>query len=348
MSELARFWKPLEKKEVACFLCYRLCKIKEGEKGYCHVRKNVDGKLYALNYGKAIAINVDPIEKKPFYHFMPGTQSFSFSTVGCNFRCEFCQNWEISQAFSGIVGEDLPPKKIQKICNDQDIPGVAYTYTEPTIFMEYALDTAKLTMKDGRYNVFVTNGYMTTAAIREMNKYIDASRIDLKGFHDNVYKELCGDVVLEYVLSSIKELHKRQHIEIINLIIPGYNDDEDDIRASAKWVKKLSPDIPMHFIGFYPANRMMSTPSTPLATLKRARRIAIEEGIKYAYTGNRQDEDTESTYCPKCKEKVIRRFGFGVIENRLDKDGKCPNCGEKLNVIMDLEKYRKWKKSRMD
>lgn len=345
MAELARFWKPLKNKELLCFLCYRLCKIKDGEKGYCHVRKNVDGKLYALNYGKAIAVNVDPIEKKPFYHFMPGTKSFSFSTVGCNFRCDFCQNWEISQAYGGIIGEDMPPKKIREICNEQNIPGVAYTYTEPTIFMEYALDTAKLTMEDGRYNVFVTNGYMTTAAIREMNKYIDASRIDLKGFKDKVYKDLCGDVILEYVLSSIKELHKRQHIEIINLVIPGYNDDEDDIRASAKWVKKLSPDIPMHFIGFYPANRMMSTPSTPLATLKRAREIAIEEGIKYAYTGNRQDEDTESTYCPKCGDKVIRRFGFGVIENKLDKDGKCP-CGEKLNVIMDLEKYRKWKKSK--
>jgi len=808
MSELARFWKPMENKEVRCFLCYRLCRIREGEKGYCHVRKNVDGKLYSLNYGKAIAINVDPIEKKPFYHFMPGTQSFSFSTVGCNFRCEFCfapdsavlnddsvktleelfgecenkeewkngevafvgdrktitacgkkkgiakvfrhfyegdmltinprhapavtctpyhefyvwrdgkteklaagqlkkddllvipkikakeerividakevlerniskikkgrkldekglerllklkksgktsremgwvlgmhpvylrkllgelkrngisrktfeydnivreenghvkfktergtgipkkirvnnefaellgyycaeghaskspdrpnsfkitfsygkhekkligrtcrlvekifgtkpkivhrrttatveaggsslgvlfkelcgknsknkkvpsiisksnktiinaflkayiagdgtilkdniaintvskrlamgiyhlflllgylpsfytwvppkkkriegrlvnqstlyyvklraerfredflgnknykrsaksednvrfretkkfwlvpvrinkqqysgyvynmevedehsyitnfmgvgncQNYEISQAFGGVTGEDLPPEKIQRICNEQNIPGVAYTYTEPTIFMEYALDTAKLTMKDGRYNVFVTNGYMTTAAINEMNKYIDASRIDLKGFHDEVYKKLCGDVVLEYVLSSIKELHKRQHIELINLIIPGHNDDEDDIRASAKWVKKLSPDIPMHYIGFYPANRMMDTSSTSLTMLKRAREIAIEEGLNYVYTGNRQDEDTESTYCPECKEKVIKRFGFGVVENKLDKDSKCPDCGYKLNVITDLEKYRKWKKERMD
>ncbi len=345
MAELARFWKPLEKKELLCFLCYRLCRIKEGEKGYCHVRKNVDGKLYALNYGKAVAMHIDPIEKKPFYHFMPGTESFSFSTVGCNFRCLFCQNYEISQAYGGITGEDLSPKKIREICNSRNVPGVAYTYTEPTIFMEYALDTAKLTMKDGGYNVFVTNGYMTTAAINEMDKYIDASRIDLKGFHDNVYKDLCGDVNLEYVLSSIKELHKRQHIEIINLIIPGYNDDEEDIRASSKWVKDLSPDIPMHFIGFYPAHKMLTTPSTPLETLKKAREIAIEEGLKYVYTGNRQDEDTESTYCPKCGDKVIRRFGFGVVENKLDKDGKCP-CGEKLNVIMDLERYRKRKRPR--
>ncbi|MEM2909214.1 MAG: AmmeMemoRadiSam system radical SAM enzyme [Candidatus Bilamarchaeaceae archaeon] len=342
----ASFWRGLKGKELLCYLCYRLCKLKDGEIGYCHVRKNIGGKLYALNYGKAVAVNIDPIEKKPFYHFMPGTEAFSFSTVGCNFRCEFCQNWEISQAFGGIIGEDLPPARIREICKIQNIPGVAYTYTEPTIFMEYALDTAKLTMQDGKYNVFVTNGYMTTAAINEMSKYIDASRIDLKGFHDEVYKKLCGDVVLEYVLSSIKELHKRQHIEIINLIIPGWNDDEDDIRASAKWVKELSPDIPMHFIAFYPANRMLTTPPTPLETLKRAREIALEEGLHYVYTGNRQDEETESTYCPKCKTKVIRRFGFAVLENKLDDDGRCPVCRYKLNVIMNIEKYKKEKKEK--
>lgn len=339
-------WKKTSGKEVLCYLCYRMCKIKDGDIGYCHVRKNIGGKLYALNYGKAVAVGIDPIEKKPFYHFMPGTKVFSFSTVGCNFRCEFCQNWEISQAFGGIVGEDLPPEKIREICKAQEIPGVSYTYTEPTIFMEYALDTAKLTQKDGRYNVFVTNGYMTSAAIKEMEKYIDASRIDLKGFNDDVYKKLCGDVVLEYVLSSIKELHKKMHIEIITLVIPGHNDSDDDLRAMSKWVRDLSPDIPMHFIGFYPSNKMLNTPSTPLDALKRARDIAIEEGLNYVYTGNRQHEDTESTYCPKCKTKVIRRFGFAVIENKLGKDGKCPVCGKQINVIMDLENYKKRKNKR--
>jgi pyruvate formate lyase activating enzyme len=298
--------------------------------------------LYALTYGKAIAAEVDPIEKKPFYHFMPGTQLFSVATVGCNFRCQFCQNWNISQAFGGIQGEDLPPAKIREICAKQKVPGAAYTYTEPTIFMEYALDTAKLLHKDGRFNTFVTNGYMTSAAIREMEGRIDASRIDLKGFHDRVYKELCGDVRLEYVLESIKELHSRMHIELINLIIPGWNDDEDDIRMMSKWVYDLDPRIPVHFIGFYPANFMMDTPATELGILRRAREIALQEGLHYAYTGNRQDEETESTYCPKCKTQVVRRFGFSVLENKVTRDGKCPECGEKLYFVNDIKEY--WKK----
>lgn len=337
----AILWKKMPKKEVQCYLCYRMCRIKDGERGYCRIRENQKGKLYALTYGKAIAAEVDPIEKKPFYHFMPGTELFSVATVGCNFRCQFCQNWNISQAFGGITGEDLPPERIREICAKQKVPGAAYTYTEPTIFMEYALDTAKLLHKDGKFNTFVTNGYMTSAAIREMQGRIDASRIDLKGFHDKVYKELCGDVRLEYVLESIKELHKIMHIELINLVIPGWNDDEEDLRAMSKWIYDLDPRIPVHFIGFYPANFMMDTPATELGTLRRAREIALQEGLHYAYTGNRQDEETESTYCPKCKTQVVRRFGFSVLENKVTKDGKCPECGEKLYFVNDIKEY--WK-----
>jgi len=337
----AILWKKMPKKEVQCYLCYRLCRIKDGERGYCRIRENQKGKLYALTYGKAIAAEVDPIEKKPFYHFMPGTELFSVATVGCNFRCANCQNWTISQAFGGITGEDLPPERIREICAKQKVPGAAYTYTEPTIFMEYALDTAKLLHKDGKFNTFVTNGYMTSAAIREMQGRIDASRVDLKGFHDKVYKELCGDVRLEYVLESIRELHKIMHIELINLVIPGWNDDEEDLRAMSKWIYDLDPRIPVHFIGFYPANFMMDTPATELGTLRRAREIALQEGLHYAYTGNRQDEETESTYCPKCKTQVVRRFGFSVLENKLTKEGKCPECGEKLYFVNDIKEY--WK-----
>ncbi len=343
----AILWKPAEKKEVQCFLCYRMCRIKPDDKGYCRVRKNIDGKLYSLNYGKAIATSIDPIEKKPFYHFMPGTQSFSFSTVGCNFRCKFCQNWEISQEFGDIWGEDLPPEKIRELCKRYGVEGVAYTYTEPTIFMEYSLDTAKAVYDDGRYNVFVTNGYMTTAAINEMEKVIDASRIDLKGWYtDKVYEELSGDVNLDYVLNSIKELHKRQHIEIITLVIPGYNDSEDSLRGIAEWVYKLSPDIPMHFIGFYPAYKMPATPSTTLEKLRQARKMAMDVGLRYVYTGNRLDPETESTYCPNCGKAVVKRQGFSVVENRLTKDAKCSECGKKLNFVLDIEKYRKRKRFR--
>ncbi|MDD2655519.1 MAG: AmmeMemoRadiSam system radical SAM enzyme [Candidatus ainarchaeum sp.] len=338
----AILWKGMPNKEVQCYLCYRMCRVKDGERGYCRIRENRKGKLYALTYGKAIAAEVDPIEKKPFYHFMPGTELFSVATVGCNFRCQFCQNWNISQAFGGMQGEDLPPALIREICKGRNVPGAAYTYTEPTIFMEYALDTAKLLHKDGRFNTFVTNGYMTSAAIGEMVGRIDAARIDLKGFHDKVYKQLCGDVVLEYVLQSIKELHAKMHIELINLIIPGWNDDEGDIRTMCKWVHDLDPRIPVHFIGFYPANFMMDTPPTDLGILRKAREIALEEGLHYAYTGNRQDEETESTYCPKCKARVVRRFGFSVLENKITKDGKCPECGKKLYFVNDMKEY--WKK----
>ena len=337
----AMLWEPAEGGFVQCLLCRRKCKIAEGKRGFCRVRENRGGKLYSLNYGKAIAVNVDPMEKKPFYHFMPGDSVFSFSTVGCNFACDYCQNWEISQGFTSITGEDLPPERIAQICKNQEIPGAAYTYTEPTVFMEYALDTAKLLHRDGKYNVFVSNGYMSDGAIREMEGRIDATRVDLKGFHDRIYKEVCKDVELEGVLASIKGLYKIGHVEIINLIVPGYNDDEDDIRAVCKWVKDLDKRVPVHFIAFFPAHRMMDVPPTKLETLLRAREIALEEGLLHAYTGNLPNEETESTYCPKCKEVVVRRSGFGVIENRVTKDGKCP-CGEQLYFVNDIQEY--WKK----
>ncbi|MFH1222191.1 MAG: AmmeMemoRadiSam system radical SAM enzyme [Candidatus Micrarchaeota archaeon] len=342
----AMLWKKTKGKDVLCYLCYRLCNIKPGEFGFCRVRKNIDGKLYSLNYGKAIAANVDPIEKKPFYHFMPGTHVFSMATVGCNFNCRYCQNSFISREFREITGEDLPPKKIREICAAENVPGCSYTYTEPTIFMEYALDTAKLLRKDGRFNIFVTNGYMTTAAINEMDKYIDASRIDLKGFDDRIYKDVSGDVKLEYVLNNIKELYKRQHIEIITLLVPGYNTEDDDIRQIAKWIYDLSPAIPLHFIGFYPSYKMMDTPATQLETLKRARKIALDTGLHYVYTGNRQDSETESTYCPHCNTMVVKRFGFEVLENKLMPGGRCPECSKQLNFVTDIQNYWKRKKNK--
>ena len=338
----AMLYNKEENRDVQCYLCRRMCKIKPGETGYCHVRKNVDGKLYSLVYGKAVAVNVDPIEKKPFYHFMPGRDCFSFSTVGCNYRCLNCQNWEISQAYPGIIGEEWSPKRINEYCAANKVPGIAYTYTEPTVFMEYALDTAKLAHQQDVFNVFVTNGYMTDSAISEMKGRIDASRIDLKGFKDKVYADVCGDVELEGVLSTIKGLYKIGHIEIINLVIPGYNDDEDDLRALSNWVKKLDPNIPMHFIGFYPTNKMMDVPATKLETLVRAREIALDEGIKFAYTGNRRNWETESTYCPKCGELVIKRLGFEVLENKIEGYNRCP-CGEEIYLVNEIGEY--WKRN---
>ncbi len=336
-----------EGNSVRCNLCRRGCTIPDGERGFCHVRENRGGKLYSLVYGKAVAAEVDPIEKKPFYHFMPGAECFSFATVGCDFNCLYCQNSEISQVKGGrIIGEDWSPERIVEYCKEHNLPGIAYTYTEPTIFMEYALDTAKLAHKEGLFNVFVTNGYMSEEAINEMEGLIDAARIDLKGFNERIYKEVCGGVELEGILSSIKSLHKKMHIEIINLVVPGYNDSEEDLRALSKWCAELDSNVPLHFIGFYPAYKMMGTPRTSLQTLLNACTIAMEEGVKFTYSGNLLDEKSESTYCPNCREQIVRRRGFLVLDNRIKGYNKCPECGEELYFVGDIKEYWKQHKPR--
>lgn len=265
-----------------------------------------------------------------------------------------CQNWDISQALRErgifgaspdlIPGEDIPPEKMVKMAEEERADGIAYTYTEPTIFMEYALDTARLAKAKKMFNIFVTNGYMSPAAIREMEPLIDASRIDLKGFNQKIYTDVVGNAKLEAVLQSIKALHGIMHIEIINLVIPGMNDSEDELHALSRWVADLDKNIPVHFIGFYPSYKMMDVPSTPLETLRKARGIAIEEGVRYAYTGNRVDAETESTYCYNCKTLLVRRFGFEASEIKVTKDSKCPECGKKQYFVMDMEKYWKGKK----
>ncbi|MCX8194700.1 MAG: AmmeMemoRadiSam system radical SAM enzyme [Candidatus Micrarchaeota archaeon] len=333
----AELYREMPNKAVSCFLCQRRCYIKEGEVGFCHVRKNIGGRLYSLNWGKCVSYAVDPIEKKPFYHFMPGSRAFSFAAVGCNFRCEHCQNWEISQP-AQIFGQDIKPEELVRKAVATQSDGIAYTYTEPTIFYEYAKDTALAARKNGLYNVFVTNGYMTPDAIEKM-EWLDAARIDLKAFSDKFYKEVCGGAHLEPVLKSIKLLHKRMHIEIITLLIPTLNDSEDEVRQLSSWVRELDRDIPLHFTGYYPANRM-TIPPTPASTLERARRIAMEEGLNYVYTGNRPGEIGENTFCPKCKEKVISRFGMEMVENRLKKD-RCPKCNFKIPVIYDWKRQAK-------
>ena len=338
----ARFYKVLKDDIVMCDLCNRHCVLRDGDVGECRVRKNVGGKLYSLVYGKRVAWNVDPIEKKPFYHFLPGSLAYSFSTVGCNFHCKNCQNWTISQP-KEIIGEEVPPEKIVDEALRYKTDGIAYTYTEPTVFFEYAYDTAKIAYGKGLYNVFVTNGYMTKEVIKNMD-VIDASRIDIKSMRDEFYREICGDVHLDFVLESIKELFKRQHIELIALLIPTLNDSDDEIRAMAQWIiGHLNRDVPLHFIAYYPAHKM-TLPPTPLSTLRRARELAMEEGLNYVYTGNIPGDVGESTYCPNCGELIIQRYGFEVIKVNLTKDNRCPSCGHPIPIITDLEKYRnsKW------
>ncbi|VVB98787.1 Radical SAM superfamily protein [uncultured archaeon] len=317
---------------MSCNLCQRRCYLKDGETGFCHVRRNVKGKLISLNWGKAVSYGVDPIEKKPFYHFMPGSPVFSFAAPGCNFRCEHCQNWEISQP-KEIVGRDIPPEQMVEMAVKSESEGIAYTYTEPTIFYEYAKDTAVLARRKKLYNVFVSNGYMTPETIETLD-FLDAARIDLKAFTDKFYRQVCGEAHLEPVLKSIKLLHKKMHVEVITLLIPTLNDSDDEIRALSKWVKELDAEIPLHFTGYYPANRMTIRP-TPVETLDRARKIALEEGLKYVYTGNRPGDVGENTYCPKCGEKVISRYGMQMVENRLAKGNQCPKCKTKLPIVFD-------------
>ena len=333
----ASLYRKMPSQAVSCFLCQRRCYLKEGEKGFCHVRKNIGGTLNTLNYGKCVSYCNDPIEKKPFYHFMPGSQVFSFAAAGCNFRCEHCQNWEISQP-SEIFGQELPPEKLVGLALSHRSKGIAYTYTEPTIFYEYARDTAALARKRGLYNVFVTNGYMTPETISDA-VWLDAARIDLKAFSDKFYKQVCGDAHLEPVLKSIKLLHGKMHVEIITLLIPTLNDSDEELRALSKWVAGLGKGIPLHFTAYYPSNRM-TLPPTPIESLLRARKIAMEEGLKYVYTGNRPGDEGESTYCPKCGFCVIKRYGFDVLENKLA-GGKCPQCGAGLPIITDWKKGRK-------
>ena len=337
----AELYRKMPEGAVSCVLCQRRCYLKDGETGFCHVRKNDGGTLKSLNFGKCVSYAVDPIEKKPFYHFVPGSPVFSFAAPGCNFRCEHCQNWEISQP-KIIMGQEIPPEGLVEMALRSRAEGIAYTYTEPTIFYEYAHETAKLARKQGLYNVFVSNGYMTPDAINEMG-WLDSARIDLKAFDERFYRDICGGAHLEPVLKSIKLLHAKMHVEIITLLIPTKNDSEEEIRALSKWVRKLGKDVPLHFTGYYPANRMR-IPPTPVETLGRAREIAMEEGLQYVYTGNRPGDEGENTYCPKCKAKVIAREGMQMLENRLARGGKCPECGAKMPIVLDWKKGRKTEK----
>ena len=334
----AELYHQMPDNAVSCFLCQRRCYLKDGETGFCHVRKNEGGKLYSINWGKCASYAVDPIEKKPFYHFMPGSPVFSFAAPGCNFRCEHCQNWEIAQP-KEIAGQDISPKRMVELALASGSEGMAYTYTEPTIFFEYAKDTAMLARKQGLYNVFVTNGYMTPEAIEQLD-FLDAARIDLKAFSDKFYYEVCGSAHLDPVLQSIKLLHRKMHIEIITLLIPTLNDSDDEIRALSKWVVDLGPEVPLHFTAYYPANRM-TIPPTPVETLDRARKIAMEEGLKYVYTGNRPGDEGENTYCPKCSATVISRFGMDLVKNSLVEGDLCPKCRARLPIVFDWRKGRK-------
>lgn len=330
----AVLWEPAEAQKVQCRLCSFRCRIGEGKLGHCNVRKNIGGKLYALNYYKVCATNVDPIEKKPMYHFQPGSRSFSIAAVGCNFRCEFCQNWQISQAAletGRIDGEAITPEQIVEAAVRSGCKSIAYTYTEPTIFMELCNDCARPAKERGLANVFVSNGYMTREAIDFAAEWLDGINVDLKAFTDDYYKKLCG-ARLEPVLDSIAYIAKQTKIwiEITTLLLPGQNDSEEELKKLAGWlVTEAGPDVPWHISRFYPQYKYTDSEPTPLESLQRAEAIGRAAGLHYVYLGNVPGTDGENTYCYKCHTKLIGRIGYRITANRI-KDSKCPNCGTEI------------------
>ncbi len=332
-----KLWKKLEKNKVRCITCNHLCLIHPGRRGICGVRENIKGRLYSLVYGKAIAINIDPIEKKPFFHFLPGTKSLSMASVGCSFRCDNCQNWPISQApkigTQVVEGEDWPAAKIVKMALDTNCPSISYTYTEPTVFVEYALDTMKLAKKYKLKNTWVSNGYMSPECIEVIAPYLDAANIDLKSFSDKFYRSNCGGT-LAPVLNSLKLLKKKGvWVEITTLIIPTLSDDMEMLKKMANWIlKELGPETPWHISQFVPAYKLTRLPITPTEMISKICKMGYGVGLKYVYAGNLPGAYYEDTYCPKCRQMMIDRYGYSII--RFDKNGKCANCGENLDLIL--------------
>ena len=332
-----RLYKKLKNKAVQCLGCQHKCIIPEGGMGICGAKRNIGGKLYSIVHSLPAAINIDPIEKKPLFHFLPGSRILSIGTLGCNFFCKFCQNWDISQALRAKkeipkeeeVGNYLPPKEVVKLAKEYQTPSIAYTYNEPTIFADYAYETMKLAKKAGLRNVWVSNGYFSDETFKMISPYLDAINIDLKSFSEKFYQNIVG-AELEPVKENIKKVYKAGiWLETTTLIIPGYNDSKEELTSIARFIKKISPDIPWHISRFFPAYKMKNVTPTPKETLLKAYEIGKKEGLNYVYLGNMPNSKYESTYCPKCKKLVIERWGFEILGNYLEKD-KCPNCNQKI------------------
>ncbi len=313
---------------VKCRLCPHECVISEGARGHCRVRENRGGRLYSLVYGSPCALHVDPIEKKPFYHFLPGTLAFSLATAGCNLRCLYCQNWSISQAKPEEVETiDLPPERLVAAAVANQAPVVAYTYSEPIIFYEYMLDSARQGRQLGLRNVVISAGYINPEPLLALCEAVDAIKIDLKGFNETFYQEVCGGE-LAPVLETIETIAASGvHLEIVNLVVPTLNDDMEELRALCRWVvDSVGPDVPLHFTRFHPEYQLQNLPPTPQATLEEVWTIAREEGVRYAYVGNLPGHPGNNTFCHGCNEQIITRQGFWVTACHVVK-GKCEFCG---------------------
>ena len=322
------------KKTVKCYLCARRCTIKDGSTGFCAVRKNRDGILYTSNYGKVASFGVDHIGKKPLLHFNPGALVASVAAVGCNFRCQFCDNWSISQ-IREVQENPLSPEEIVKIAKESNCQGISYTYTEPTIFMEYAYATAKLAHEEGLFNTFVTNGYMTPEAVKLIAPYLDAVTVDFKAAGDpNFYKNISAISDVTPIFEALKEFKTAGiHIEITNLVIPKIGDSITQITNLTKWiVNYLGPNTPFHLLRFYPDYKMTNIPITPTENMEHTYLVSKSEGLRFIYLGNMAGHVTENTYCPACSELVIRRDGFAITQWSLTSDMCCQFCDNQLPI----------------
>ena len=334
MLKEAMLYEQLSGNKVECNLCGRRCIIPEGSLGFCLVRKNENGKLYSLVYGKACSACADLIGKKPLSHFHPGSIVMSIATVGCNFRCPFCINWVISQERE-IKGYDFPPEKVVEVTRGNGCHGISYTYTEPTIFFEYAHDTARLAHKQGLFNTFVTNGYMTPEAVGTIAPVLDAATVDFKGAGEpEFYKQFLKVPSVEPVYESLKEMKKGGiHIEVTNLVVPKVGDSFERIRELAEWVSEnLGRDTPFHLLRFCPDYQRTDIPSTPLKTLEQACDTVREARLNYVYIGNVSRHPFENTFCPNCKELLIKRYSFEIVKWQLTKEMRCAACGENIAV----------------
>ncbi len=327
----ALFYRKLENKAVQCLLCPRRCHVADGKRGYCNVRENRDGIYYSLVYGYPVAVHNDPIEKKPFFHVYPGKRAFSLATVGCNIKCKFCQNWDISQAAPESVNIPfVPPEKIVNAVGKSKAKVIAFTYNEPTIFYEYMYDCAKRGKEAGFANVMISNGFMAEKPLRQLAPFMTAIKVDLKAFTQDFYGNICSGY-LEPIKQTLQRLSTLGvWFEIVVLIIPTLNDGVKEIREMARWIfNELGPDVPVHFTRFHPTYKLRNLPRTPPETLRTARQTAMAQGCNYVYTGNLPGGEGEHTFCSKCKTAVIRRYGHMVLSNVL-KGGKCPQCGKSI------------------
>ncbi len=328
----AYLYKRLDSHDVRCYLCRHRCRIKEDERGICGVRINRDSTLYTLVYDKVASINVDAMEKKPLFHFLPGRQALSFGTAGCNFRCRFCQNHDISQMpreTGQVTGETYSPTGLVGLALNHQCSAMAYTYTEPTIFYELARDTMVEAKRHGLYNIFVTNGYMTREMLEDAKGLIDAANVDLKAFTETFYRDYVNGRLKGVTDSLIRMKQMGLWVEVTTLLIPGLNDDPEEIRAIARFIKsELDPDTPWHLTRFHPAYKERNLPPTEISVLEHAKRIGLEEGLHYVYLGNVPGEG-ENTTCPQCSHLLIDRVGYTIQHYSLD-DGACPECGYKV------------------